>query len=174
MSFVLLGITFHQINYENHFAINKLTIKNFAMIMLYRLRLFLICALSLLSSCNPPQPETKETSKQETEIKRFGQVIRVKLEKLEYYKELHTDPWPCVLEKLSECNIHSYSIYLQDEYLFAYFEYTGSDFTADMAKMAADTCTQRWWKETDPCQEPIASATDGTWWTTMEEVFHTD
>ncbi len=56
----------------------------------------------------------------------------------------------------------------------AYFEYVGKDFAADMAKMAADTCTQKWWSETDPCQEPIATAKDGDWWTTMEEVFHND
>ncbi len=29
-------------------------------------------------------------------------------------------------------------------YLFSYSEYSGSDFAADMAKMAADATTQRW------------------------------
>jgi L-rhamnose mutarotase len=109
-----------------------------------------------------------------SEIRRYGQVIRVKPEKLEYYRALHANPWPCVLEKIRECNIRNYSIYLQDDQLFAYFEYVGDDFMADMEKMAADSCTQRWWKETDPCQEPIATAKEGDWWTNMEEVFHSD
>ena len=109
-----------------------------------------------------------------SESRRDGQVIQVKPEKLEYYRALHAKPWPCVLEKIKECNIRNYSIYLQDDQLFAYFEYVGDDFMADMEKMAADSCTQRWWKETDPCQEPIATAKEGDWWTNMEEVFHSD
>lgn len=41
-----------------------------------------------------------------------------------------------------------------------------------MAKMAADPMTQKWWKETDPCQEPVDSAGPGVWWADMEEVYH--
>ena len=42
----------------------------------------------------------------------------------------------------------------------------------DMVKMAADPMTQKWWKETDPCQEPVDSAEEGVWWADMEEVYH--
>jgi len=105
-------------------------------------------------------------------IRRFGQVIRVKPEQLGRYRELHANPWPCVLDKIRECNIHNYSIFLLgDNLLFAYFEYTGSNFDADMQKMAADECTRRWWRETDPCQEPF-DPESGDWWLTMEELFH--
>ena len=135
--------------------------------------LFLFLSMFLLCCKQEPQ-EVKEEATVKSNIQRFGQVIRVKPEKLDYYKELHANPWPCVLEKLQECNIRNYSIYLQDDQLFAYFEYVGNNFTKDMENMAADSCTQRWWRETDPCQEPIASAKTGDWWTTMEEVFHTD
>ena len=31
------------------------------------------------------------------------------------------------------------------------------DFAADMARMAADPETQRWWKLTEPCQEPVVA-----------------
>ena len=41
-----------------------------------------------------------------------------------------------------------------------------------MKKMAADPTTQRWWKETDPCQYPIEDAREGEWWADMEEVYH--
>jgi len=80
-------------------------------------------------------------------IKRYGQIIKVKPEKLNYYRDLHAKPWPCVLEKIKECNIQNYSIFLgPDHMLFAYFEYVGNDFVQDMNMMAADECTQRWWK----------------------------
>jgi L-rhamnose mutarotase len=107
-------------------------------------------------------------------MQRYGMIIGLKPEKLEEYKRLHRAVWPGVLEKITECNIRNYSIFLRDNTLFAYFEYVGSDFTADMAKMAADPTTQQWWKETDPCQHPVASAKEGEWWANLDEVFHCD
>lgn len=121
----------------------------------------------------------KEGVKQQVDVKRFGSVTGLKPEKLEDYKRLHADAWPEVLKKIKECNIRNYSIYLQKidnaYYLFSYFEYTGKDFDADMKKMADDPNTQRWWKETDPCQSPLpeAAARKQTW-TDMEQVFHVD
>ena len=73
-----------------------------------------------------------------------------------------------------DCNIRNYSIYYRDGYLFSYFEYVGEDYEADMAKMKADPETNRWWAETDPCQQPVDSAKPGEWWGDMEEVFHQD
>ena len=108
-----------------------------------------------------------------TPLRRFAQLIKVKPEMLEKYRSLHANPWPCVLEKIRECNIRNYSIYLHRDMLFAYFEYVGNDFEADMKKMADDDCTQGWWKQTDPCQESIDSAS-GSWWLNLEELFHTD
>ena len=107
-------------------------------------------------------------------MKRFGSLIKVKLEKLAEYKALHEDVWPGVLEMIRKCNIRNYSIFLRDGMLFSYFEYHGDDYEADMAKMAADPTTQKWWKLTDPCQEPLPTCKEGEWWATMEEVFHTD
>ncbi len=111
------------------------------------------------------------------QVQRYGMVIGVKPEKLDYYKQLHAQPWPGVLRKITECNINNYSIYLKqvDEqhwYLFGYFEYTGNDFDADMKKMAADPETQRWWGETDPCQIPVPLRGPDEQWAVMEEVFH--
>lgn len=105
-------------------------------------------------------------------MKRIGQVIRLKPEMEEKYRQLHAAAWPEVLSKIEDCNIRNYSIFLRDGYLFAYMEYVGEDFAADMKKMAADPMTQLWWKETDPCQMPVESAKDGEWWADMEEVFH--
>ena len=120
-----------------------------------------------LFACHPAKP-----------VKRYGMVTGLKPEKVAYYKQLHAAAWPGVLKTIKACNIDNYSIYLQkidDKYiLFSYFEYTGTNFNADMKKMAADTTTQRWWKETAPSQLPLpgAAGTQSTW-TIMEEVFHT-
>ena len=112
-------------------------------------------------------------------VERHGMVIGIKPEKIEYYKSLHAAAWPAVLAKIKECGIRNYSIYLREVekgrfYLFSYFEYTGDDFQADMARMAADPTTRLWWKETDPCQVPIATRVDKEFWSRMEEVFHSD
>ena len=112
-------------------------------------------------------------------VERYGMVIGVKPDKIEYYKKLHAAAWPGVLAKIKECHIRNYSIYLREvakgEFLlFSYFEYTGRDFEADMARMAADPETRRWWKETDPCQSPIPTRLDKEFWSRMEEVFHAD
>lgn len=107
-------------------------------------------------------------------MKRYGQVIRVKPDKLEEYKRYHANVWPEVLSMIHECNMRNYSIYHKDGYLFAYFEYIGDDFDADMAKMAAEPVTQKWWDICKPMQEPLETRAEGEWWANMEEVFHTD
>lgn len=107
-------------------------------------------------------------------MKRYGDVIKVKLEKLEEYKKLHASVWPDVLKTIYECNIRNYSIYYRDGYLFSYFEYIGEDYQGDMAKMAADPVTQDWWAVCKPCQQPVETAATEEWWAPMEEVFHCD
>ncbi|MCP5096688.1 MAG: L-rhamnose mutarotase [Chloroflexi bacterium] len=106
-------------------------------------------------------------------MKRFGQVIGLKPEQVVAYSDLHANAWPEVLAKIEACNIRNYSIYLYgDNMLFAYFEYHGTDFDADMEKMAADPKTQEWWDVCMPMQEPVANRADGEWWHTLKEVFH--
>ena len=112
-------------------------------------------------------------------VVRYGSVIGVKEESLAKYKELHANPWPAVNEQIKKSNIQNYSIYLTQfpdgkYYLFSYFEYTGDDFDADMARMAEDPTTQKWWKETDPCQTPLKNRPEGEFWKTMPEVYHLD
>jgi len=112
-------------------------------------------------------------------MKRYGSVIGVREEKIDEYKKLHAAVWPDVLKMISECNITNYSIYLRKmpdgkNYLFSYFEYTGDDYAADCAKMAADETTQKWWQVCIPCQDPLEDRAEGQWWADMEEVFHCD
>ena len=112
-------------------------------------------------------------------MKRYGSVIGVRAEKLDEYKNLHAAVWPDVLKMIAQCNIRNYSIYLRQlddgrHYLFSYFEYVGADFAADMAKMAADPTTQKWWDVCKPCQQPLIARTGDEWWSGMDEVFHCD
>jgi L-rhamnose mutarotase len=107
-------------------------------------------------------------------MKRYGSVIRVWPEKFDEYKKLHAAVWPEVLKMIKDCNIRNYSIYHKDGYLFSYFEYIGTDFDADMKKMAADPTTQKWWDVCKPCQAPVSTRKPGEWWADMEEVFHCD
>ena len=112
-------------------------------------------------------------------VQRFGWVTGLKPEKSAYYKDLHAHPRPAVNRMIKECRIQNFSIYAKKiegkEYLFAYLEYTGKDFAADMQKMAADPATQTWWKETDPCQSALPDAkAKGKIWADAQEVYHLD
>ena len=58
-------------------------------------------------------------------MKRFGQVIGLRPEKLEEYKRYHAAVWPEILDALRKAGIRNYSIFHFDGKLFAYFEYHG-------------------------------------------------
>jgi L-rhamnose mutarotase len=104
-------------------------------------------------------------------MRRIAMVIDVKPEKLDEYKALHAEAWPEVLAALRRAHVRNYSIFLKDHTLFGYLEYHGQDWAADMAEVAKDPATQRWWALTDPCQTPWESRAEGEWWAVMEPVF---
>ncbi|MFG2286264.1 L-rhamnose mutarotase [Streptomyces sp. NPDC048595] len=107
-------------------------------------------------------------------VRRFGKLIRLRPEHREEYLRLHAEVWPEVLATITACRLRHYSIFLEGEMLFSYFAYTGEDYEADLAKMAADPVTRRWWRLTGPCQEQTGGAVPEEWWTPMREVFHHD
>jgi L-rhamnose mutarotase len=107
-------------------------------------------------------------------MQRFGSVINLKPEGIAEYEALHADAWPGVLAKITECNIRNYSIYRYGNLLFSYFEYIGPDFNSDMAKMAEDETTQRWWAVCKPLQQPVAEIVGDEWWHDIPEIFHHD
>ncbi len=106
-------------------------------------------------------------------MRRMGLCNRLRPEKVAEYRALHAQAWPGVLATITACNIRNFSIFLREpeNLLFAYWEYHGEDFAADMRKMAADPTTRRWWALTDPCQQPYESRAAGENWAMMEEVF---
>ena len=109
-------------------------------------------------------------------MQRVAQIISIKPEHIERYKGLHAEVWPGVLATIARCHIRNYSIFLREpeNLLFAYFEYHGTDYAADQARMAADPATREWWQITDPQQQPLDSVREGEWWAPAAEVFHVD
>ena len=109
-------------------------------------------------------------------MKRYGMTIGLDPARKAEYVRVHAAVWPEVLKRIADCHIKNYSIFLREpeNVMFAYFEYHGTDFAADMAKMAADPKTQEWWKLCGPMQRPLETRAEGDWWASMEEVFHVD
>jgi len=116
-------------------------------------------------------------------VVRKGGVIRLKPEAYEEYKKYHAKVWPKILERIEMSNMRNYVIYYSEKLglLFSHFEYIGSDFEADMAKIAADPETRKWWKIMEEFQEPLewggpkpsegGTGQGGSWWENMEELF---
>lgn len=108
-------------------------------------------------------------------VLRFGSVIGLKPEMEAEYRKLHANAWDTVIACLATFHVRNYSIFITEidgkKYLFSYFEYTGSDYERDMRAVAADPETQRWWRETDPCQIRLPGRKPGANWSDMERVF---
>ena len=102
----------------------------------------------------------------------FGQLGRLKRDKIEEYESLHANPWPDVLKTIHNCNLRNYSIFRHDDLVFAYFEYVGVDYEADMAKMEADEATQRWWTFTKPCFERFSIRSDSEFYADLKQIFY--
>jgi L-rhamnose mutarotase len=107
-------------------------------------------------------------------MRRVASVIGLPAENAAEYERLHADVWPAVLARLTASNVSNYSIFRHGELLFSYFEYTGDDYAADMAAIAADPATQGWWEVCNPLQRPLPDRAEGDWWKVIPEVFHLD
>lgn len=101
----------------------------------------------------------------------FGQIGKLKKDKIAEYEDLHKNCWPNIRQLITDCNIQNYSIFRYDNIVFTYFEYTGEDYESDMARMAADEENKRWWSVTDPCFERFAYA-DAEFCADMKQIFY--
>ena len=116
-----------------------------------------------------------------TKPRRIAQIIHLKRESLQAYKDCHAAAWPAVLKQIKDCNICDYSIYLDEKSmtLFASMKYTGADLDADMEKMRANPEVRKWWEMTDSMQETLVEGSRGSidtkgWWMDLEEVFRVE
>ncbi|KDQ21646.1 hypothetical protein BOTBODRAFT_26081 [Botryobasidium botryosum FD-172 SS1] len=142
----------------------------------------------------------KNTSTPSREAKRVCQVITIKAKYLDEYKQIHANAWPGVLDGLRRSHIIDFSIHFMPSppypatpqstkhagggerdadpiagLLITTFEYLGDDLEGDMARLAEDEETRRWWKLTDGMQKSLiegaTGSQDGPWWYECEEVF---
>lgn len=105
-------------------------------------------------------------------MQRFGDVIRVSPGKYAEYVEKHDHIWPSIVEMMRQAHIENFTIFYRDGYLFKYYEYTGDNYDADMAKLSDNEEHQKWLDFTAVCQQPVDSAKEGEWWAPMNEIFH--
>ena len=105
-------------------------------------------------------------------IVRMGQLGQLKQDKIEEYKRLHAAVWPDILKLISDCNLRNYSIFLLGDKVFAYFEYVGEDYDADMAKMELCPHTQAWWTHTKPCFEKFSIRPDSEFYADLKQIFY--
>ncbi|MHC4625119.1 MAG: L-rhamnose mutarotase [Planctomycetota bacterium] len=121
----------------------------------------LAVALVLIAGCSQPK------------VKRVGMVVGIRPEVISEYKALHADSNPGVRDLLKKYHMHNFSIFLHKIdgkwYEFGYYEYTGSDYEGDMAKLAAEPRNKEWLKVCDPMQIPLPGEKS---WAIMEQVYY--
>ena len=104
-------------------------------------------------------------------VQRFGLVIGLSDEHRDKYVRVHAGPG--VRDLLQAANIRNFNIFvhrLPDGrlYEFAYYEYCGPDYEADMRKMAADPRHKAWLELCDPMQIPLPGEAS---WALMESIY---
>ncbi|KAI1101663.1 rhamnose mutarotase [Jackrogersella minutella] len=132
---------------------------------------------------SPPPPrvtKSPDTESKKKTARRVAQVVKLKPEFVDRYKEVHAAVWPEVLQQIKVCNIQDYSIYHDPGtgILFATFKYVGYDYAGDMERMRENPKVREWWAMTDGFQESMVpgatSSESGNpgWWKELEEVFY--
>ena len=102
-------------------------------------------------------------------MKRFILYSEIKPEKLEEYIALHKNAWPEIIELISSCNFHNYSIAVRGNQLYTYYEYTGNDYDTDKKRMDEDPIMKKWHTFTKPC---FIRDENGNAYKELEEVFY--
>jgi len=107
-------------------------------------------------------------------VQRIGMVIGIKVDQISAYEALHAASNPGVRDLLDKYHMHNFSIYMRqlddgEYYLFGYYEYTGTDYKAEMQKLAAEPRNQKWLSLTGPMQAPLPGEQS---WAMMKEVYH--
>ncbi|KAK1991490.1 DUF718-domain-containing protein [Colletotrichum falcatum] len=141
-------------------------------------RASLSAASSSPTEVEPPSPVT---ARQKNPGRRIAQIVKLKPEFVDKYKEVHASVWPEVLKQIKDCNIVDYSIWHEPDsrILFATFKYVGYDWAGDMEKMKENPKVREWWAMTDGWQESLmpgavsSEAGEPSWWKPVEEVFFT-
>jgi len=107
-------------------------------------------------------------------MKRVGFLLKVKLERLEEYKQIHQQVWPEMLQALSKAGWHNYSLFLrEDGLLFGYFE-TPVSLQQAQSRMAVEEVNRRWQVMMAPFFESANNSRADEMFVELTEVFHLD
>ena len=107
-------------------------------------------------------------------VQRVGMVIGIKADQISAYEALHAASNSGVRDLLAKYHMHNFSIYMRQlddgkYYLFGYYEYTGTDYKAEMEKLGTESRNRKWLSVTDPMQIPLSGEHS---WAMMKEVYH--
>jgi len=145
----------------------KILVNNFIGILM------VVCIFAL-TTCQSGNQKKESTDKSGPEVMRIGMVIMMKPDRINDYLEVHSDSYSGVRDLLQKYNMHDFSIFMTrlddgNYYEFGYYEYTGSNYEADMAALAAEPRNIEWLKKTDAMQIPLNGETS---WKKMKQVFY--
>ena len=102
---------------------------------------------------------------------RKGMVRAIKPECIKDYKQTHSDVWPEILERITNCKIKNYSVFAQGDRLFSFFEYYGENFEEDTKKMRNNTKFLEWERIHEHMFIPLGNRDKDEGWIELEEVF---
>ena len=102
---------------------------------------------------------------------RKGMVRAIKPEYIKEYKKTHSDVWPEILERITNCKIKNYSVFAQDDRLFSFFEYYGENFEEDTKLMRENSIFQKWEKVHEHMFMSLENKNKDEGWIELEEVF---
>jgi L-rhamnose mutarotase len=100
-------------------------------------------------------------------------LLKVRADRLEEYKERHTDVWPEMLDALRQSGWHNYSLFLRrDGLLVGYLE--TPDFVRACAAMKEHPVNDRWQTEMAPFFEALTEGGADDNMLPLAEIFHLD
>jgi L-rhamnose mutarotase len=89
-------------------------------------------------------------------VQRVCFLLKVRSDRAAEYRERHSAVWPEMLEALSACGWHNYSLFLREDGLLVGYLET-EDFAAARAAMEKTEVNDRWQREMAPFFEPLGS-----------------
>ena len=104
-------------------------------------------------------------------MKRFATLTKLKPGAKDEYIKIHNEIWDDVVKLNDEHNIHNFSIFCFQDYLFSYYEYTGEDFEADAAEKAKSPIIAKWKEFTGKYTTEV---NDDVKTFMLEEIWHND
>ena len=102
---------------------------------------------------------------------RKGMIRSIKPDYVKEYKKTHSNVWPEILDRITNCKIKNYSVFAHGDILFSFFEYHGDNFEEDTKIMRDNKKFQEWEKFHAHMFKPLENKNKDEGWIELEEVF---